>query len=277
MVLAAKAANPPQAGKPECQAQGCTHPWNPSKVDDADRDICMKCRRTAILAGYTYTHKTLGALKLGSLHSVATATSQAVRANATHANPDPMLMQQQALYQQQLLQLQQVQAQAMQRAQAGAQCHLPQQQMVPGTQQQVPQQAQVNPQAMPGPYLAQPLVNPFVQAQQASLQGLQQGFMANPMNPMQAQGLFPFPTVQGMQMQQCGSGAVRVNSNPANPLPAGTVAGVSTGGAPGVPASFGFGVMPDPYGLAANTLTDHAYSTSTPASDPDSDEYRFTH
>ena len=83
-------------------------------------------------------------------------------------------------------QLQQVQVQAMQRAQAGTQCHLPQQQMVPGTQPQVPQQAQVFPQAMPGSYLAQPLVNPFVQAQQASLQGLQQGFMANPMNPMQA-------------------------------------------------------------------------------------------
>ena len=172
---AAKAANPPQAGKPECQAQGCTHPWNPSKVGDADRDICMKCRRTAILAGYSYTHKSLGALKLGSMHQVATGSSPAVRANATNANPaqlDPLLLQQQALYQQQMLQLQQVQAQAMQRAQAGTQCHLPQQQMVPGTQPQVPQQAQVHPQAMPGPYLAQPLVNPFVQAQQASLQGL---------------------------------------------------------------------------------------------------------
>ena len=93
---AAKAANPPQAGKPLCQAQGCTHPWNPSKVGDADRDICMKCRRIAILADYTYTHKSLGTLKLGSLHQVATGTSHAVHANATNANPaqlNPLLLQ----------------------------------------------------------------------------------------------------------------------------------------------------------------------------------------
>ena len=157
--------------------------------------------------------------------------------------------------------------------------------MVPGTQPQVPQQAQVFPQAMPGSYLAQPLVNPFVQAQQASLQGLQQGFMANPVNPMQTQGLVPFPTIQGMAMQQCGSGAVKakpsdswlVNSAPVNPHPPGIVPGISTGGVPGVPASYGYGAVPDPYGLTTNTLAHTAYSTSTPASDPDTDEYRFTH
>ena len=270
--------NPSLAGqtdKPLCQAMGCTHPWNPSKVGDADRDICMRCRRTAILAGYTYTHKTLGALKLGSLHQVATATSQAVHANAAGVNPamiNPMLIQQRALYQQQLQQMHQAQAGTLTLSQQ----QQGQQQQGSGTQTLMPQHGQAAPLAMQGINPVLPQVNPFVQAQLAA-----QAYAANPLNLVQGQGVQPFPIIQGTTVRQCGSSTVTprtagvVSGVPVNPdTPSGVVPGVVTGTVAGVPASYGYGVTrPDPHGLGSNTLTQNAYTNPN----PDTPDYRFTH
>ena len=128
------------------------------------------------------------------MHQVATKTKPAAHAFSGQVAPltQAQLQQaqvQQAQQQQQqhalyLQQMQQMQANAQAQAQVG---NADQAQQVQVAGQQVQQAQQV-------------MLNPYVQAQQASLQGPQQGiqqqFLAPPlfpMFPMQGQGVSPFP------------------------------------------------------------------------------------
>jgi hypothetical protein len=153
--------------------------------------------------------------------------------------------------------------------------------------------------------------NPYVQAQQASLQGPQQGqqYLAPPLYPMlplQGQGVSPFPYAgmvrgsSGVVTDQVPGLATNVHiAEPVSNLP--TVPGVVQGVLPGfkgvvtgmlpafpgagqgvgVPSFYGYGApTPGPYGLGANTLPSSSAGYSTGTSDPPqacTDGYTFTH
>ena len=155
--------------------------------------------------------------------------------------------------------------------------------------------------------------NPYVQAQHASQQGMQQGIQQQylappmfPMYPMQGQGVSPFPYAQ---VVRGSSGAVTTQvpgvadnvhiAEPIDNLPRvpGMVQGVlpgfkgavpgmvpafpGAGQGVGVPSFYGYGApTPGPYGLGANTLPSSSAGYSTGNPDPPqacTDGYTFTH
>ena len=241
-------------------------------------------------------HKTLGPLMLGSNYQMATQNKPAAHAfsgQLTLTQAQVQVAQAQAAQQQQ--QQHQLYLQQMQQMQANAEVGNANQAQQVQAGQQI-QQAQ------------QGMINPYVQAQQASQQGFQQGIQQQylapplfPMYPMQGQGVSPFPYAQ---VVRGSSGAVTtqipgmVSGVPvdADNLPdvpgivPGIVQGVVQGMLPGfpgavqgvgVPSSHGYGVpVAGPYGLNANTLPLSSAGYSTGISDPTqacTDGYKFTH